>query len=216
MCFCTKSRRSSDKVLEQCFYFKLTQITSSDKSEIKEGRGRRREGSRLFQQTLKAGWSSSSASSLCVKLMVKQGSCPCKGITQNPGFLERFQQLMFWCFFMPVWWRNLSSPYCTKFTWMYWPLSPGLQNGCHLWTSSVQTVRIPSYVFEVHDPFFLFMVPALLLPQFTEHPGRENPCELSYRSIRLPRLPPPQQTNQTKPTHSTPSHSQPSASPCPF
>lgn len=35
ICFCTKSRRRSDKALEQCSYFKFTQITSSDKTEVR-------------------------------------------------------------------------------------------------------------------------------------------------------------------------------------
>lgn len=42
MCFCTESRRGSDKVLEQCSYFTFTQIISSDKTEVREGEKERK------------------------------------------------------------------------------------------------------------------------------------------------------------------------------
>lgn len=45
---------------------------------------------------------------------------------------------------------------------------------------------------------FSSLFPALPLPQLTELPGRKNLCERSGRSIKLPNLPPPPQTQSVR------------------
>lgn len=167
MCFCTESRRSSDKVLEQCSYFKFTQITSSDKTEVREGEeerkvegereGKGEEGEKDLEYTTKLSRLAGVPTWLQAFVWswwLNRAAALAKESFRIPASRKGYQQLLSWCFYVHMCMEEPVLSLLHQFIWMDWPLSLGLQNGYHLWNVLCSNCENPKLC--IWSPWSLF------------------------------------------------------------